>query len=413
MLSIRHLNAPSTRMISRPFPVLCFLSDNNRSLDLCSQYWSLAANGTWNEKVTALQQESGLSQRDLLALVGESCRSYVHGIVCCNCGARPEISALQQFAAVIRSFVSKGHLYRCHACTKAEYAQQMAKAAAEEERRQAQLTKWLATIRGQMAPVDYRTLGYTEAFFLYVVLLAAGERWQGRDIKFLPAQAPNLAPTAEMATAIYMRLYKAGIIAPSSSSSPRVFDDVGEAPDEFNFSPLEASWTLAAPADGMPIEGILVLLENVLDHRVPASIADIWTMVAEAECERYFGELCERYRFSKEAVFSKKVAESIRYCLERVSLPQVWNILWCTMREIAALVQEGKYIRPHVYNMVAGNIRRDIDRKLANNYAIRPWSRLRQEKEPVITGVLFDKILGKGDFAFETVNGKNVVTFLE
>jgi len=358
-------------------------------------------------------QETGLSQRDFLALVGASCRSYVYGIICHDCGARPEVGARQQFAALTKSFVSKGHLYRCHVCAKAEQVQQMAKAAVEEERRQAQLAEWLATIRGQMAPVDYRTLGYTEAFFLYAVLIAAGERWQGRDISLMPAQVPNLAPTAEMATAIYMHLYKQGIIAPYSSSSLRFFDDVDEASDELNLSPFEASWTLATPVDGMPIEGLLVLLENVLNQRVPASIADLWTMVAEAECERYFGELCERYRFSKEAVFSKKVAESIRYCLERVSLPQVWNILWYTMREIAALVQEGKYIRPHVYNMVAGNIRRDIDRKLANNYAIRPWARPRQEKEPIITGVLFDKIFGKGDYAFETVSGKNVVTFFE
>ena len=110
-------------------------------------------------------------------------------------------------------------------------------------------------------------------------------------------------------------------------------------------------------------------------------------------------------------MFTNKVADSIRYCLERVSLPQVWNILWYTMREIAALIQEGKYIRPHVYNMVSGNIRRDIDRKLANNTLIRPWTRLRYEKEPIITGILFDKIFGKGDVAFKTVTGRNVEAF--
>lgn len=149
----------------------------------------------------------------------------------------------------------------------------------------------------------------------------------------------------------------------------------------------------------------------MLDQRDLVAIAGLWWMVAEAECERYFGELCERYRFSRETVFTPKVAESIRYCLERISLAQVWNVLWYTMRDIAALLQEGKYIRPHVYNMVAGNIRRDIDRRLANNFPIRPWNRLRADKEPIITGIFFDKVLGKGDFAFETVTARNIGNF--
>jgi hypothetical protein len=398
-------------MTYNPAPILCFLSDNPHEIDLCIRYWSQAENGTWSEKVASLLQDDGRSQRELLALIGSKCDAYVRGIKCHDCGSLSKVRSRQQVGIVSRSFVSNGHIYRCPRCGEAAKAQKNIEAAAEEERKKEQLVRLLAPSEASLQPVDYEALGYTDTFFLYSVLVAAGECWQGRNLASLRAQSGNLAPTLENAAAIYTRLCFNRIITPSSSSSPRILRFVDEASGKFDFSPLEANWTLAPPSDGAPIEGLLTLLETVLSQPDQASVAGIWLQVAEAECERYFGELCERYRFSKDVVFTDKVADSIRYCLDRVSLPQVWNILWCTMRDIAALIQEGKYIRPHVYNMIAGNIRRDIDRRLANNTPIRPWTRHRSEKEPIITGILFDKILGKGNLAFETMTAKNVAAF--
>lgn len=399
-------------MICNPKPILCFLTDNEQTLDLCLRYWSLENNGTWSEKVTALQQASGWAQRDLLALIGASCRSYIKGIKCHDCGTVPEITSRQQFVDAARSFVRKGHVHRCRKCAQVAEHKRAAEAVAEEERTKVQVANVLTTLGANLEPVDYSALGYTEAFLLYSVLRAAGECWQGRQIMSLGTQAGKLAPTDELASAIYMQLYEEGIIAPTSSWSTKAFIVVDDASGTLRFPPQEVNWTLALPKDGTPIENVLGTLEGLLEQRDIVTVAGLWSMVSEAECERYFGELCERYRFSKEAVFTPKVAESIRYCLDRVSLAQVWNVLWCTMREIAALIQEGRYIRPHVYNMIASNIRRDIDRRLANNFPIRPWTRLRAEKEPIITGILFDKVLGKGDLAFETVSARNIRTFL-
>lgn len=393
-------------------PVLCFLSNNPREVELCVRYWSRAENGMWSEKVAALLQDDCRSQRELHALIGSSCQAYVRGVKCHDCGSLPIAGSRQQFDTMTRSFLSRGHVYRCHKCGRAAEAQKYAEAAVAEKRKKEQLVRLLGSCEAKLCPVNYESLEYTDAFFLYAALVAAGECWQGRSIASLRAQTGNLAPTLEDTIAIYLRLYNKGIITPSSSSSSKILKFVDEASGQFDFSPLEAAWTLAPPSNGAPVEDLLALLEPLLGQADQTSVAGIWLLVAEAECERYFGELCERYRLSKDVVFTDKVADSIRYCLDRVSLPQVWNILWCTMRDIAALIQEGKYIRPHVYNMISGNIRRDIDRRLANNTAIRPWTRHRSDREPVITGILFDKILGKGNLAFETVTAKNVAAFL-
>jgi hypothetical protein len=398
-------------MTYNPEPVLCFFSDNPSEIDLCMRYWSREKNRIWSEKFSALVHDSGRSQHELRAVIRSSCTAYVRGIRCHDCGSVPMVTSRQQFDTVTSLFVSRCQAYRCHKCRQAAQAQKNVEAAAEEERKEEQLVRLRGWSRAKLHAVDYKSLEYTDAFCLYSALIAAGECWQGQTIMPLPAQTAKLAPTLENAITIYLHLYYKGVITPSSPSRSRILRFVDEASSPFDFSPLEANWTLAPPSDGAPIEGILALLETVLAQPDPPSVAEIWLMVAEAECERYFGELCERYRFSKDFVFTAKIADSIRYCLDRVSLPQVWNILWCTMRDIAALIQEGKYIRPHVYNMISGNIRRDIDRRLANNTPIRPWTRHRSDKESIITGILFDKILGKGNLAFETVTAKNVTTF--
>lgn len=195
-------------MICNPKPILCFLSDNEKTLDICMRYWSLENNGTWSVKVTALQQESGWSQRDLLALIGHSCRSYIGRIRCQDCGGLAEITSRQQFAATARDFVRKGHVHRCHKCAQVAEQKRIAEAVAEDERKKAQVANALMALSVNLDPVDYGALGYTEAFLLYSVLRAAGECWEGRQILSLETQAGNLAPTDEMTTAIYMQLYE-------------------------------------------------------------------------------------------------------------------------------------------------------------------------------------------------------------
>lgn len=81
------------------------------------------------------------------------------------------------------------------------------------------------------------------------------------------------------------------------------------------------------------------------------------------------------------------------------------------MRTVAALVQEGTYSHPHVYNMIPTIVIRDVDRRLANNQQVRPWNRLPPYKESIITSIIFDKVFQTGTAAFEQVNGRNSVIY--
>jgi len=254
--------------------------------------------------------------------------------------------------------------------------------------------------------IDYNQLDYTNAVLLYSLLLAAGEQWKNNTIAPISAQIGTLAPTLDFTIAIYLQLESEKIITPSPPPYHRSFPNIGNS-DHLKFLPHEVTWALPYDEQKLLTSPLMGSLELIIEKFDPASATALWYAVAEAECERYFGELCDRYRFKREMLYTEKVGAAIRYCLDRLSLPQVWNILWCTMRTIAALVQEGTYSHPHVYNMIPTIVMRDIDRRMANNQQIRPWGRLQPHKESAITSVLFDKVFQTGTAAFEQVNGKN------
>ena len=400
-------------MIRNPTPLLCFISDNENAIDLCLRYWSLNQKGVWSEKVESLLAERKILRQDLLDTLREACLVCVAGVRCRDCGTLAQVTSRSDYTHMKSALVTNRHLYQCVECAEANRARRQAAVEFEAEQKKAQLLRVLGPIEDNLTIEAYGSLSYVNAFFLYCLLVAAGEGWQGREIASVKSQPVKLAPTLEMSAAICLRLNSEGILTPASSSSPSAFHFPSEKSSRFTFAPLDVNWTLALDETGYPVERLLAQLENIVCQPDESSAEELWFTVAGSECERYFAELCERYRFPKETLYTEKVKDSIQYCLERLALPQVWNVLWCTMRNIAALIQEGTYIRPHVYNMIAGNIRRDVGRRLANETSIRPWTRLRPQEEAVVTGTLFDKTFKRGTVAFESVAGANVRKFIE
>jgi hypothetical protein len=174
------------------------------------------------------------------------------------------------------------------------------------------------------------------------------------------------------------------------------------------FRTSAVDWILAKDKHGRPIREIVPMLVDRLAQPDCESAEELWYLVAEAECKRYFLEQCQRYRCVKEDIFSDKVADAFRYCLRDLSVGQVWHVIYYVIRDLAALSQEKSYARQHVYNMIPGSIRRFADNKLSNKREVRPWSRPNLHKEAWITSILFDTVLRDGNMLFETLTGNSV-----
>lgn len=379
--------------------LLCFFTNDDYINELCLAYWSLNEHGKWCSSFAQLTIQTRKSRAALHSLIKENSSAYMLYLRCEECANPIQVTSRTDFESVTR-VAKRNRQYRCENCIDRQAVKQSKPPELPPDQVSEAPSQKVRTV------IDYNQLDYTNAFLLYSLLSAAGEQWNKNTIAPISAQIGTLAPTPSLTTEIYLHLHSEKIIIPSPSSCNRPFPNIGDN-SYLTFLPNDVTWILALDERKMTPASLMNTLELIIGKFDPASASTLWYLIAEAECERYFGELCDRYRFKRQMLYTEKVAGAIRYCLDRLSLPQVWNILWCTMRTVAALVQEGTYSHPHVYNMISTIVMRDVDRRIANNQQIRPWGRLQPHKESVITSVLFDKVFHTGTAAFEQVNGKN------
>jgi hypothetical protein len=274
------------------------------------------------------------------------------------------------------------------------------------------VTGALERLHQSTEPVDFSKLNYVQSCLLYSALVAADAGLDDREIPPIQAQTMALAPTAELTDDIYTRLYTDRILLPAFSSDRHALS-LNEETGVVTFSIRMGTWTLADDASGRSMYEIFSVLFRRLEQPEPKGVAELWYLVAEDECKKYFVSQCERYKFIHPGIYSPKVSAAIRHYLDRCSIGQMWNIIYYAIKNLAALAQEGTYTRQHIYNMIPGSIRRCAEYRLAKNEEIHPWRRPSPTTESWITSVLLDKVLKGGDVSFETLKGQDVVGYVE
>ena len=206
-------------------------------------------------------------------------------------------------------------------------------------------------------------------------------------------------------------LYEDGILLPAASSCPNVFRSGGSS-GTIKFNVSEVSWVLAKDSLGRSLQEIVEILFDRLEHPEPAAVEELWYMIAVDECKRYFVSQCERYRFTEPGIYTDKVAAAIHHYLDRCSIGQAWNIIYYAVKNLAALAQEGRHTRQHIYNMMPGAIRRYADFRLGNQHTIHPWRRATPTAEAWVTSILLDKVLKNGNVLFEKLSGHEVYGYV-
>lgn len=395
-------------------PFLCFLTDNPLHQAFCLRYWAVE-DGAWAEKFDAILDESALSQPKMLEILRSSGRAYLRHFPCPECGAPLEVRTRSQYSPLTGRPVGTARpraFNRCKACAATAQAADIKANELALEQHRARVARALARAEGGVVPVDYLALSYVQSFFLYSVLVAANAGWEGIRIASLDSQPGKLAPTPELSERVYRTLYEDKIIVPDPASDPRAFS-IRNEDGAIQFSFASVRWVLAPDASGRTMKEVFSLLLQRLDDPEPDAVRELWFLIAESECRRYFLTQCERYRFVQPGIYSAKVAEAVGDYLPHFSIGQMWNVIFYVLKDMAALSQEKTYARQHVYNMIPGNIRRYLDYRLSNNRPIRPWHRPAPITESWMTSILLDKVLGDGNTSFEMLTGQSVGAHVE
>lgn len=396
-------------------PFVCFLTDNEAQNTLCLRYWSVDATGKWSETFDKLVSDSGLGKWDLTNMLKSACRAYLPHVRCRACEVPIQVGTRSEYAPLTGRLQALGKRSRPPLCTHCNAAALAANREADlfaQQQHRERITGVLKRLHEKASPIDYGSLSYVQSCLLYATLVAANVGPDDQVLTPLASVTGALAPTPALSEEIYTRLFNDGIILPALSSDPNAFSH-SEETGSVTIDIRMGAWTLADDVAGRSMDEIFCVLFERLEQPEPQAVEELWYLVAENECKRYFVSQCERYRFIQPDVYSSKVAAAVRHYLDRFSIGQVWNIIYYVLKDLAALSQERTYARQHIYNMIPGSIRRYADYRLANDKSIRPWRRPPPTTESWLTSILLDKVLKGGDISFETLKGQDVIAHVE
>jgi len=396
-------------------PFVCFLTDSETNNSLCLRYWSIDDSGKWAEPYTALQCDAGLSRVEMIRMLKSACRAYLPHLRCNACGTAIEVGARRDYSPATGSLLgweAKWTPPQCASCDAAALAAKQKASLCAERQRHDRMTYGSKGMRDQSEPIDFAHLSYMQSCFLYAILVAADVGRTNQAIPSLEYLTFALAATHELAEKIYTQLYANKILVPAPATIAN-HTRLDEATGAGTINLRTSRWVLAPDIAGRSLDDIFAVLSDRMDHPEPQAVKELWYLVAESECQKYFIHQCMGYRFCQPGLYSSKVAASIRHCLDRLSIGQVCNIIHYTLKDLAALSQRRGYTRQEIYSMVPGSLRRAADYRLPNGKPIHPWRRPSPATEPWLTTVLLDDVLKDGDISFETLKGKEVAAHVQ
>jgi hypothetical protein len=376
-----------------------FHTNDENLKDLTLRYWAVTAVGAWVETTEALTTAKSIPKSQLTKIVNATATTYLNSVTCADCGSLATVLNRTNYKKLISESINPNYRYTCTSCLLQKRDQRLQQHKDLEAAKKHKIEAVLDGISDRK--FDFSNLSFSEAVYCYSIRQASGF---DSEIGAIRTENLFIVPNSEKKTEVFTQLYTKGILTISKNSPISAFD-LGD--NGVTYSPEKVVWTFASDSKGYDDEVISQFILDSLARPDAETLCDLWHEVAQQECEAYFGELCDRYRFSN-WTYTETVAESIDYVLQKFSIPQVWGLMYGEFKGLAALVQAGTHNRRHIENMFSGNMRRRSDRWIANNWDAKHWSRRPFEKESYLTSLLFDNLFGGGNQDWDSITLSNV-----
>lgn len=367
--------------------------DNEPLNELAQRYWAIDSAGNWLETTDILSASFGIPKHKLIKQINQIATTYFIGTVC-NCGNELVVTNRTGFK---RLLAKKSHT--CDSCLQKDEELRQKNLHEAEQKRLELIEHFLKT--QIQSKYNFLNLTFTNAVYCQVILDAAGVT---ADMEFGPISQLFITPNDEDSRLIFSRLLHDGIIKFGLSSPHSAFEFPLNEENSIRFSIDQVNWLLSEPDLCCPLDGYL---QEIISHPDAESLCALWLEIALQECKACFYEQCERYRL-RNWEFTSKLKEAIKYALRFYSIPQVWNHIFHVAKDLAALVQAGAYNKKHIENMFSGNLKRRVDKFIANAWDVKPWGRRAYEKKSYLTSFLFDNLFGGGDNDWQTITASNV-----
>jgi hypothetical protein len=362
-------------------------SEDKEISAICSDYWALGGDRQFVVTVSEITNRYGINSTTLLKVVSKNSAACSKDMTCSVCGEMYQFKNRSDF----NSFTPISN-WVCDACVTKLKSDQ------EKEFRDRLQSDYE---NNDTKDISIEQLGFREITYLLAVIRHSA----AEDLSYiLPHEAnhtASLSPGFEFDIEILKKLYRAGLLAisPLSDLDAFEFNDEGG----YTFYLTRVAWNFVLFEDAKQPRNIIERIEALLaneDFRDERhnEIMELAKEISLLECLSYLEYVVAEHQLSFTAGEKTKIV--LNQVLEKFSVAQAYNLIWRAAKDAAAFYMRSGTNRKHAANTIVGNIQRQLDRTLANNWDITPFRRNYDRPQSILSQVVFNTCLRTDDGGF-------------
>ena len=385
---------------TRPF--LCFKTAHPA---LALDYWDGEYNAGkwgWALSVEAVAQRHQVKKTEVPAFAAQTAVAVDTARRCGDCLVPQVLTSRSAFST------PRPDGYVCSDCADRKKLAVAQKRYQEENDRQLSRRKHIEELAARNRSYKYSDISYANAILVFGIMLASDDACElGR---FSDTAGLHLCPTTALSGKVLGGLFDAGILRISETTHPESV--LRNEDGSWSYYPHRVNWEFAADAEGRSFPAVMSLMGAIVDLRdedpgYSQAVSDLWWKLGYDDAVRHLEDEAEAYSLP-DIRMGPKTKEAIQHALTFLSIPQVRREITRVIKNAAALSNHRDFSRRHALNTFPGTLISFVDRAVSEGWQIWPLLRNWQNEEPVLTTVLFNRVLGKGLPGFRVITGQEL-----
>jgi len=365
-----------------------FLSDSEKTKNICSMYWELDEDGDFVNSVSYVASAFEITSYDVQQKIKKSCLAFAKTIECSSCGTPYVYKNRSDYQQK-----PKDTYIKCSVCIEKDKLE-------KESKKESILSSNYKSAK--QSPFSINILSFRNAIYLLSLV-----RYQAsEDLKYLKPYLSNqtdlLSPRYEYDIDIYRKLIGENIIVISPKTDLEALT-LGED-GAFNYRIDKAFWEIPYDEKIHPsLSHLIAKLEKELssmewEESWYDEARELCKEIALQESLAYLDSVMSEHQFN--FVAGEKTKFVLNKILENHSVAQLYNLIWACAKDAAAYYMRSNIPKAQAANSVIGGIERKYEKYVTNGWEIKPFKRNFNLPISVISQVLFNTALQTDDGGF-------------
>ena len=382
---------------------LQLLTDDEKIIDVCKRYWSFnPSSRKFNEPVSSIAHECGLSPKGLLDVVKSNATAYLQDVKCYSCLNKYQLKSRTDFISKLSSYRNYDS-YQCPECREKEIYEETQR---QLKKRKEQEDNKRSIIQREYSNVEYYSLSVDKIDLKTAVYLISLLRCCSDEAYYqlypIEESEFKLAPTRIFSSNIAYHLYKNKLISIDSDSDLDCFILEEDKVKFIDTLMLQYKVTVRE-SEVKRIELIEGIESMFLDKQWPAhwkdQIKGLCQTIALHECLEYLYHQLSKRGF-KNIDAGEKTIQIIENGLKYFSVSQLYQLIHRACTYAANAYMEKKIPIYAGRNYAISTLRTIIERARDNEWEINPWKRDFACPRSVISLTFYSSVLHLDDVGF-------------